>query len=70
MIGAAVGGAIAGPIGLMAGYKLATLAALGTASLGYFGGKAVQKVTNPRAIEPPPVMISSTSDSNDQQVEK
>lgn len=64
LIGAAVGGAIAGPIGLMAGYKLAALAALGTASLGYISGKAVQKVTNLPAIQPPPVMTSPTTSTN------
>ena len=50
MIGAGVGMAVAGPLGLFIGYKLAAVAAVGTASVGYFGGKAVQKITSPPVL--------------------
>lgn len=50
LIGAGFGMAVAGPLGLFVGYKLAAIAAVGTASAGYFGGKVVQKITSPPTL--------------------
>jgi len=63
LIGAGVGMAVAGPIGLFLGYKLAAVAAVGTASAGYFGGKVVQKVTNP------PVLMVDNKDNTVKEVD-
>ena len=49
-MGAAIGTAIAGPIGMIAGYKVAAVACLGSAAAGYIGGKAVERRTAPAAI--------------------
>lgn len=45
-----VGTAFAGPIGMVVGYKLAALAAVGTTMAGYYGGKVAQKMTTPPDI--------------------
>lgn len=50
LIGAAVGTAFAGPIGMVVGFKLAAVAAIGTTAAGYYGGKVAQKMTTPPDI--------------------
>ena len=51
IIFAAIGTAMAGPIGMIAGFKIGALAGLGAATIGYSGGKVVQRYANPPAIE-------------------
>lgn len=51
-LGAAVGTCIAGPVGLIAGFKIGAVSCLATGTLGYFSGKAVQtRVNNLPTIE-------------------
>lgn len=48
--GAAIGGLVGGPIGLVAGFKVGGLAALGCGIAGYTGGKLYKNYSS----EPPP----------------
>ena len=50
LLGAAIGTAMCGPIGMLLGYKIAAVACLGTATAGYLGGKVVERKTAPPAI--------------------
>lgn len=38
---------VGGPIGLMAGFKIGALAAMGCGCAGYFGGRAMKKMAEP-----------------------
>jgi uncharacterized protein YcfJ len=50
LLGAAIGTAVCGPIGMLVGYKVAAVACLGTVTAGYLGGKVVEQKTAPPAI--------------------
>lgn len=52
LLGAAVGTCIAGPVGLIAGFKIGAMSCLASGTLGYFSGKVVQtRVNNLPTIE-------------------
>ena len=51
LFGAAIGSMVAGPVGLLVGYKIAALAGVGAATIGYSTGKVAQRLANPPAIE-------------------
>lgn len=46
LLGAAVGTFIAGPVGMVAGFKIGAISCLATGTLGYLSGKAVQTRVN------------------------
>ncbi|KAI1292083.1 Syntaxin-17 [Halotydeus destructor] len=46
LLGAAVGTAVAGPLGMLVGFKIAAVACIGTAVVGYKTGKVAQNIVN------------------------
>lgn len=62
-----MGTLVAGPIGMVIGYKLAAIAAIGTTAMGYATGKVVQKFASPPGL---PMIVSASTPLNSNTIKK